>query len=128
MDMDGPPIDVGPGRPMPPVFEEHSRIPFRGPTPRDPQGPPVRHGGPRFEPQMRMPNEDFRGHPMERDEHPLARPTPVGPGVPPNRFEDAPRQDGGPNPVFVHGRPMEDVPAPRTPPRQDRGMLISHHQ
>ena len=129
MDIDGPPLDAGPGRPMLPMFEEHSRMPLRGPAPMDPEGPTIRHDGPRFEanePHMRRLNEDFRGPPMEHDPHSLARPMLMGPGVPPvrsDRYEGPARPDGGMDPMFVHGRPAEDIPTPRTPPRQDRGML-----
>ena len=61
--MQGPPTDVGPGRPMLPRFDgpsEHPRIP----------GPMMRNDSPRFtanEPEIRRRNEDFRGPPMERD-------------------------------------------------------------
>ena len=119
MDMEGPSIDVAPGRPMGPMFEEHTRIPHRVPAPMDPQGPPVRHDGPRFEPNephMGRHGDDFRGPPMDLDQHSLGRPMPMDPGVPPIRFD-------GPNPMLVHSKPVEGIPAPRTPPRQDRGML-----
>ena len=119
MDIEGPP-DAGPGRPMLPRFEEHPRIPLRGPV--------TRLDGPRFEanePHMRQLNEDFRGPPMEHDMHSLARPMPMGPGVPLIRsdrmLEAPPRLDDGSNPPFGYGRPVEEMPTPRTPPRQDNG-------
>ena len=119
MDIEVPP-DAGPGRPMLPIYEEHARIPHRGPAPVDPQGPPMRHEGPRFEPNephMGRHNEDFRGHPVELDQRSHGRHMPLGPGEPP-------RRGAGSNPMFPHGRPLDDIPAPRTPPRQDRGMLF----
>lgn len=127
MDMEGPPIDAAPGRPMGPMFEEHTRIPHRGPAPMDPQGPPIRHDGPRFEPNephMGRHNDDFRGPPMDLDQHSLGRSMSMDHGVPPVRFEGPPRLDGGSNPMLVHGKPVEGIPEPRTPPRQDRGMLM----
>ena len=63
IDMQGPPTDVGPGRPMLPRFDgpsEHPRIP----------GPMMWSDSPRFtanEPEIRRRNEDFRGPPMEHD-------------------------------------------------------------
>ncbi|XP_078371534.1 uncharacterized protein LOC144655193 [Oculina patagonica] len=148
MDMQRPPTDAGPGRPMPQRFDgpsEHPRMPFRGPM--EPQGPMMRNDGPRFqpnEPEMRRLNEDFRGPPpmgqppMELDHHLHARPLAIGP--PPVRadrpFEGNPRMDGGPNPnAFVPGRPVENIPrhptshenspgslvTPSTPPRPDKG-------
>ena len=153
MDMQRPPTDTGPGRPMAPRFDgpsEHPRIPFRGPM--EPQGPMMRNDGPRFEPNepdMRRRNEDFRGPPpmegrgqplMELDHHSHVRPMAIGP--PPMRadrpFEGNPRVDGGPNPnPFVPVRPVENIPrnptshenspgsliTPGTPPRQDKGTV-----
>lgn len=145
MDMQGPSTDAGPGRPMLPRFDgplEHPRVPLRGPTSMEPQGPRpmMRNDGPRFEanePEMRRRNEDFRGPPMEHDHHAHVRPMPMG--VPPMRadrpFDGNPRLD----PLFVHGRPMEEIPrhptshenspgslvTPSTPPRlQDKGMYM----
>lgn len=150
--MQRPPIDAGPGRPMPQRFDgpEHPRIPFRGPM--EPQGPMMRNDGPRFEPsepEMRRPNEDFRvpplvegrgQPPMEHDYRSHDRPMAIGP--PPMRadrpFEGNPRMDGGPNPnTFVPVGPVDNIlrhPAchenspgsafmPSTPPRKDKGML-----
>ena len=118
-------LDAGPGRPLPPMYEEHSRMPPRGPPPMDLQGPPVRLDGPRFdvnEPRMERHNENFRGHPRELDQHPHDRLVIRGPMEPPVRFDGPPRREDMPNPMF--GRPVEDIPAPRTPPRQERGMFF----
>ena len=140
--MQGPPTDVGPGRPMLPKFDgpsEHPRIPRRGAM--EPPGPMMRNDSPRFtanEPEMRRRNEDFRGPPMERDQNLHGRAMPVGAPlmIADRPFEGDPRLEGGPNPNFVHGRPQGEIPrhpashepgsgslaTPSTPPRQDKGM------
>jgi len=133
--MQGPPTDIGPGRPMLPRFDgpsEHPRIPRRGGM--EPQGPMMRNDGPRFtanEPEFRRLNEDFRGPPMEHDLNSRGRAMPME-----APFEGNPRLEGPRNPAFVHGRPQEEIPrhpascepgsgslvTPSTPPRQDKGI------
>lgn len=146
MEIDEPP-NLGPGRPGPPRFEEHPRIAPRGQAPLDSRVPGVRRDGPRFEdnePHLRRPREDFRRPPMDRDPHPVSRPMPLGPEMPPVRsdrmLEGPPRLEGPPglhvdapprldgvlNPPFIHGKPMEDMPTPKTPPRHTKGIFSFH--
>ena len=143
--MQGPPLGVGPGRPMPPRFEgppEHVGMPLRGPAPMEPPVHMMRSDVPRFEaiePEMRRFNDDFRGPPMEVDHPSHVRPIAMaGPPMRSDRpFGNNPRLDVGLNPQFAHGRPVEEVArhptshennpgpliTPSTPPRQDKGML-----
>lgn len=146
IDLQGPPADVGPGRPMPSRFDgpsDHPRIPHRGAM--EPQGPMMGNDGPIFaanEPEMRRLNDDFRGPPMEHDHNSRGRAMPIGapPIIADRSFEVNPRLEGGPNPGLRHGRAQEEIsrlPAshepspgplitPRTPPRHDKGMLIQY--
>ncbi|XP_015776112.1 PREDICTED: pre-mRNA cleavage complex 2 protein Pcf11-like, partial [Acropora digitifera] len=128
MDRGDPILDAGPGRPMPPRYEEHPRMPPRGPPFVDSRGPPGRHDRPRFDaddPRMGRHNNDFRGHPMELDPHPHERSLPMGPMEPPVRFDGPPRRDGPSDPIFARGRPVDNIPAPRTPPRQEPGEEVA---
>ena len=128
MDRGDPLLDAGPGRPMPPRYEEHPRMPLRGPPFVDSRGPPGRHDRARFDaddPRMgRHSNNDFRGHPMELEPHPHERSLPMGPMEPPVRFDGPPRRDGPSEPIFARGRPVDNIPAPRTPPRQEPGLFF----
>ena len=127
MDRGDPILDAGPGRPMPPRYEEHPRMPPRGPPFVDSRGPPGRHDRPRFDaddPRMGRHNNDFRGHPMELDPHPHERSLSMGPMEPPVRFDGPPRRDGPSDPIFARGRPVDNIPAPRTPPRQEPGLFF----
>lgn len=147
LDRPGTPPEIGPGRPIASRFDgppEHLRIQTRGPAPMEP-GHMMRVEDPRFEaskPEMRRFNDDYRRAPMEVDPTSLGRPIPMG--GPPIRterpFDNGPRLDGGLNPQFSHGRPVEEIArhptshenslgsmvTPSTPPRQDKAQEVPH--